>query len=395
MPVPNPLRFFDTNGNACFVPTTDGPCYTGCDSTHQPGVRLPSQSQCYDGYTVNSRPRPAGYNSTRQPGYLATNGYTLGNSTNGSNPGDIDHLAQLKTSYEGALEKLLTTNTSAPSAPSVPWFVPAASAASWAMPGDEKTRFEFAIHDEESRCKLAIECKVAQLAVEKGVEVSDGTVYSEFLEQIRSQPNVARAVKQAQKSLPHDVFASIEAMFSGAGRKDDVFESIEAMPMFSGVSREDADASNVITLASGAIREGADKADSSGTSQKGAVKPITTPAVPFLAFPSDSSQSFKLSNLHFSGGEEDSRAVYFPSSPRMELPPSVSPPSLSSSEPAHLRSSIARVQSSERAASGGADEQRFKLSDLDWGSDDDEGYDDWCSRTGLPGWQSDPSMQWG
>ena len=67
---------------------------------------------------------------------------------------------------------------------------------------------------------------MAQLAVEKGVEVSqDGTVYSEFLEQIRSQPKVARAVKQAQKSLPHDVFASIEAMFSGASQKDDVFET--------------------------------------------------------------------------------------------------------------------------------------------------------------------------
>ena len=144
----NPLRFFDTHGNACFVPTTDGPCYTGYDSTPQPGVRLPSRSQCYDGYTINSRPRPAGYHSTRQPGYLATNGHTLGNSTNGSNQGDIDYLARLKTSYEGALEKVLTTNTSAPSAQSVPWSVPPAPAASWAIPGDEKTRF--AIHDEES-----------------------------------------------------------------------------------------------------------------------------------------------------------------------------------------------------------------------------------------------------
>ena len=181
---------------------------------------------------------------------------------------------------------------------------------------------------------------MAQLAVEKGVEVSqDGTVYSEFLEQIRSQPKVARAVKQAQKSLPHDVFASIAAMFSGAGRKDDVFESIEAMPMFSGASPEGADSSNVTTLASGDMQEfeGAGKADSSGTSQKGAAKPITTPAVPFLAFPSDSSQSFKLSNSHFSGDEEDVRSVHFPSSSRMEPLPS-----LSLSELAHLRSSIYR-----------------------------------------------------
>ena len=100
----NHSRFFDTNGNACFVPTTDGP--TGYDSTPQPGVRLPSRSQCYDGCTINSLPRPptASCDSTRQPVYLATNGYTLGNSTNGSNQGDIDQLAQLKTSYEGAFE---------------------------------------------------------------------------------------------------------------------------------------------------------------------------------------------------------------------------------------------------------------------------------------------------
>ena len=38
------------------------------------------------------------------------------------------------------------------------------------MPGDEETLF--AIHDDESRCKLAIECKVAQLPVEKGIAVS-------------------------------------------------------------------------------------------------------------------------------------------------------------------------------------------------------------------------------
>ena len=105
-------------------------------------------------------------------------------------------------------------------------------------------------------------------------------------------------MEQAQKSLRSDVLASIGAMFSGA-------------------SREGADSSSIVTLVSGAIREGADhdKADSSGTSQKGAAKPITTPAAPFLAFPSDPSQRFKLSDLHFSGNEEDSRAFDFPSSP--------------------------------------------------------------------------------
>ena len=134
-----------------------------------------------------------------------------------------------------------------------------------------------------------------QLAIDKGVKVSqDGTVYSEFLAQVRSQPKVWRDVKHAQKSLSHDVFESIEATFSGAGLKEDVFESVEAMPMFAGASREGADSSNVITLAPGAIREGADKADSSVTSQQGAVQPITTSAASFLAFLSDSSQSFKL-----------------------------------------------------------------------------------------------------
>ena len=59
---------------------------------------------------------------------------------------------------------------------------------------------------------------MAQLAIDKGVKVSqDGTVYSEFLAQVRSQPKVWETVQHAQKSLPQDVSKSIEAMFSGAG----------------------------------------------------------------------------------------------------------------------------------------------------------------------------------
>ena len=75
--------------------------------------------------------------------------------------------------------------------------------------------------------KLAIECRVAQLAVNKGVKVSqDGTVYSEFLTQVQSQPEVWQGVLHAQKSLPRDVSKSIEAMFSSTGRKKGFLESI-------------------------------------------------------------------------------------------------------------------------------------------------------------------------
>ena len=120
-------------------------------------------------------------------------------------------------------------------------------------------------------------------------------------------------MKHEQKSLPQDVFESIEAVFFGAGAREDVVESVEAMPEVAGTSfqREGTDSANVITLASGAIREGAD---------------------------TGSSQSFE-----------------FPSSPQLETPPSLSPselayiletpPSLSPSELAHLRSSIDRAQS--------------------------------------------------
>ena len=89
---------------------------------------------------------------------------------------------------------------------------------------------------------------------------SDGTNYSKYLAGIQSQPDAARAVAQAQESLPSNdiVLSSLEAMFSGASR------------------------------------QGADNAKSSGASRNGAAKPTTKPA-PFLAFPSD--QRFKLSDL--------------------------------------------------------------------------------------------------
>ena len=106
------------HGNAYFVPTTDGPCYTDfdSDSTPQPGIRL-------------SRATASQINSKC---------FVRGNSTNGSNQGNIDHLAQfdpsnidhlaqidpalaqLKNTYEEGLQKLLTTNTSAPTDPYVP-----------------------------------------------------------------------------------------------------------------------------------------------------------------------------------------------------------------------------------------------------------------------------------
>jgi hypothetical protein len=90
---------------------------------------------------------------------------------------------------------------------------------------------------------------------------------------------------------PEDVFESVEAIpvFAGTSFEREATDSlkrVEPMPVFSGAnrvvidSREGTDSANVITLASGTVREGADT-DSYGTSQKG---------VPFLAFPSNSSQ---------------------------------------------------------------------------------------------------------
>ena len=99
---------------------------------------------------------------------------------------------------------------------------------------------------------------MAQVAVNKGVKVSqDGTVYSEFLAQVRSQPTVWQDVQRAQKSLPRDVAKSIEVMFSSAGRKEGFFESVTfagvpAMNVFESTVSEE-----VITLAPGTIREGA------------------------------------------------------------------------------------------------------------------------------------------
>ena len=88
-------------------------------------------------------------------------------------------------------------------------------------------------------------------------------------------------VQRAQKRLPQDVSKSIEAMFSGAGRKEGFFDSVEAINVFAGTSfeRETADSSKsveptpllestdsekAITLASGTIREGAYTGSSQG-----------------------------------------------------------------------------------------------------------------------------------
>ena len=110
-------------------------------------------------------------------------------------------------------------------------------------------------HHKETRFhKVAIECRVAQVAINKGVKVSqDGTVYSEFLAQVRSQPTVWQDVQRAQKSLPQNVSKSIEAMFSGAGRKEGFFESVTfagvpARNVFAGTSveRETADSSKSV-----------------------------------------------------------------------------------------------------------------------------------------------------
>ena len=168
-PVSNPLRFFDKHGNACFVPT-DGPCYTGFEpgTTPQPGILL----------------------SRGTASQIGSKCYIRGNSTNGSNqgniaqlaqfdPGNIDHLAQidpalaqLNNNYKSALKRLLTPNTSDPTVSYVPipWNVPPVSDASWTLKGDVKTRFD--ISSKESQCKLAIECRVAQLAIDKGIKFS-------------------------------------------------------------------------------------------------------------------------------------------------------------------------------------------------------------------------------
>ena len=125
VPVSNPLRFYDTNGSACYVPT-DGPCYDGYSAraSPQPGVRLPAQSQCYDGYTINSRSR-----SRRNSNSRSRSGR---NSNNRSRSG----------------------RNSAPSVP--PAYL----------------LLLLLLMSEEIQCKQAIVCKVAQLAVVNGYTTS-------------------------------------------------------------------------------------------------------------------------------------------------------------------------------------------------------------------------------
>ena len=79
---------------------------------------------------------------------------------------------------------------------------------------------------------------------------------------------------RAQKSLPWDVSKSIEALFSGDGKKEGFFESFEAMTVFAGASFK---------------REAVDSSKS--------VEPIPvfegTDSEKIITFPSSSSQSCK------------------------------------------------------------------------------------------------------
>ena len=159
------------------------------------------------------------------------------------------------------MPKLLTTNTSSPDAPYVPISL-----------AQHKHHKETQFH------KLAIECRVAQVAVNKGVKVSqDGTVHSEFLAQVQSQPTVWQGVLHAQKSLPRDVSKSIEAMFSSAGKEKGLFESAT----YAGVPARKVFESTVtctekvITLPPSS-REGADNG-SSGAKRK-CVPPVASPS---------------------------------------------------------------------------------------------------------------------
>ena len=92
---------------------------------------------------------------------------------------------------------------------------------------------------QESRCrhwtqenrfhKLAVECRIAQVAARKGIKTSqDGSVYSEFLTQVQSMPEVWQGVLHAQKSLPTEVSKSIEAMFTSDGMKKGFLNSLTA-----------------------------------------------------------------------------------------------------------------------------------------------------------------------
>ena len=154
---------FDTNGNACYVPT-DGPCYDGYSTSPQPGVRLPARSQCYNGCTINSRSRPGRNSNSRSRSGRNSNN----RSCSGRNSAH--------------------SVSSASSAPS----------------------------DEEIQCKEAIPCKVAQLAVASGYTTSqDGTNYSGLL---RSQPDVSQ-LRRTQDNLPLSAVSSIEALFPGASQE--------------------------------------------------------------------------------------------------------------------------------------------------------------------------------
>ena len=103
----------------------------------------------------------------------------------------------------------------------------------------------------------------------------NGTVYSEFLTQVQSQPAVWQGVLHAQKSLPRDVSKSIEAMFSSTGRKKGFLESIT----YAGVSArkvfENTVTEKLITLPPSS-REGADN-ESSGAKRK-CVLPVASPS---------------------------------------------------------------------------------------------------------------------
>ena len=108
-----------------------------------------------------------------------------GSSTNGSNQGNTDHLAQsesataqIKNDYEEALQKLLTTNTSPPN-------LSTTNTSSHDAPYVPISFAQYKHYKKTQFHKLAIECRVTQVAINKGVKVSqDGTVYSEFLAQV-------------------------------------------------------------------------------------------------------------------------------------------------------------------------------------------------------------------
>jgi hypothetical protein len=177
-PVSKPLRFFDEHGKACCVPT-DGLCYIGFK---------PGRSKVHRGPT---------YESNHQPGYSATNGYTRGNSTNVSNKDSAEYetahgnVHRPQSDFLSAKRELDTTGVTTTKGEQI---VREKFLEKYKLSSDyQKNRFH----------KLAIECRVAQVAANKGIKISqDGTVYSEFLTQVQSKPGVWQGVLHAQKSLP-------------------------------------------------------------------------------------------------------------------------------------------------------------------------------------------------